>query len=469
MRKVLSLSLLAVMVLLASCSDSNDYRNIVPQNAKVIMRIDGKAFYSQTGINRDKLIGDIIEASGNEEDLNKIADLGIDCDAPVYGFVGDNVLSCGSAGLLAKVSDRSKFEERMAEGELEKEDIDGVSVYSSNHMRDVVIGVSDEAVLVLGPAYDDQKKLKKQLVAMLNRENADNNPSDNELFKRAEKADAILSLYADLSVVPDAAWNFVRRIMTEGGQADVLNVEELQTFTYGLDVTASDHILNTNLWWLSSDEQVQEKYNAQLQCMRKVDNTALGLFTARTVLGMAMNFDGDAMLAANKKAIDDVLAQSGEAGEYVAIMFELMKQVDGNMLFGVDDFETFDGGLAIVTTGDEDAITECLTNVGLPKPATRDGKLVFNLGDELPFRLSLDDKLFVATMQQDAEARINGNSNLASPMLDQIKDNKFTFFLNLQRGMEIAEESGALRGQIREIVDAFAEFFDNVHFVSITY
>ena len=398
-------------------------------------------------------------------------ELGIDGTAPIYGFVSDNVLACGSAGMVAKVCDRPKLEALLSTAKaLEKEDVDGITVFVNPRSQKVALGVSDDAVLILGPDYDDAKKLKKQLVAMLKGEAEDNDPYENALFKRAEAADAILSLYIDLGVVPDAGWNYLKRYLEQSGQESPIDVEELQTFTYGVDIMAADHIMNANLWIFSSDEDVQDRINGLMQSVRKVDGTALSFFTSSTILGMAMNFDGEAALESYEDRLNKVLAQAGDAAPMLAEVFKLIRLVDGNVLFALNDIMDSDGGMAVVTNGDEAAITKAMADLGL-SATTRNGKRFFSPGEWFPIRLCLSDKLFTATMMQDVEERLNGEDcSIDNLMLAKIRANRFTLFINTQRSLATANEIGlASRRDLETVEAALSEFFDKVHYLTITY
>ena len=466
MKKLFYLAIVAVMTILASCSGNDGYRSIVPQTAKVVMRIDYKALYSQTGIDRDKLKAGIMELVKDEDIVVGVDAIGIDKDAPFYGFVDESVLSCGSCGMVFRVSDRKLLEAFIAEkAELEADDVDGITVYAPNDGRELLIGVSDEALLILGPAYDDAKKLKKLLVSMLKHENADNDPSDNELFDRAEDADAIVSLYGDLSVVPDAAWNFLRRNLAETGQEGSLDTEALSTMTYGIDIKASDNILNANFWCKSSDAETQKRIENMTD--KKVSDDAFGLFTDKTVLGFALALNGKSVVELAEPQFASARNAMGEMAPMFDVVLKLIEIVDGNVLFGFDDVENFDGGLAIMTTGDGDALTNAMTTLGLPAPRKDNGKLIFGI-EGMPMNMCLDGKLFTATMGDDVQARISKSSTMNGDLKSQLKDHSFTMFINVNASIEQARKNGIIDRQAQSVLDAIKEITDNVHYVTLT-
>lgn len=469
MKKLVYLGILAVLALMVSCSDSNNYRNVVPQSAKVIMRMDGQAFLSQTGIDKDKFTQDCKDIFSDELEALDFEECdGINHDKPVYGFVDESVLSCGSAGLVACVSDRAALESSLEKiDELEKDDVEGITVYSFKQFNEVLIGVSDEAILVLGPAYDDAKKLRKQLVAMLKGEVKDNDPMDNPLFKRAEESGSFLALYADLSVVPDAAWNMLRQNAGNSTPMGEKAIDNIQTMTYGIDFTAGEKIINANVWATSSDEEVQKMIDDQKKYVRKVDDASLGLFADKSLFGFAANINGEELVNFLDTQMDEMREQMGEMAPMLDNIMAIIKTVNGNVLFAFDNPETSECGFVARTNGDINAISSSLEGLGLSLPATtQDGKIFFTEGDA---QVCIDDEQATIINGSAISSRINGTSTLYAPLLAQIQEHSFSFFFNIESCLDIVKEAGAMDKDGERIVKAFKEVFDNVHFFTITF
>ena len=81
MKRFLFSLAIIIAVLMSSCS-SEDYKTYVPADSKLVGKVDLKAFFSQTGVDQDKLFKDMAEQYGDE--FASIKESGIDATTPFY-------------------------------------------------------------------------------------------------------------------------------------------------------------------------------------------------------------------------------------------------------------------------------------------------------------------------------------------------------------------------------------------------
>ncbi len=319
-KRLLFLSAIAVaLVMFTSCSEK--HKDYIPADSKVLGKIDIKAFFSQTGADKDKLLEDMEEYLG--KDVEKIKDMGIDVKAPIYIF-GRGKGTDFSFGLVAKVGDKEQIKnwfEDNAEIEIDKEG-DGFEYFA---LGEAGIGLNGDALVVLFSTSDAKKDIKK----VMGKE-YDGDLGDNKLFDKVKDADSFACLYADLSIISDDIAKMMDRQFPQMKE----NLEDLRKMIVGIDGTVNEGICDFSYWGESEDSKVQEKIDKSLALLSTIDEKAVNTIPSDALGGFLANVDGPKILDYINTQMKDVelLDQlPAEAKDLFNSAISIVGDINGNI------------------------------------------------------------------------------------------------------------------------------------------
>lgn len=138
--KKLSFVYIIICVLLASCSDGDEYIDAIPQKSKLVASVDLTRYQ---GMSADEFLKTLFNIDNGK---------GIDVTKKIYAFESPN----GFYGLCLAVSDQSALKEMLATNGYKLSEFRGYnfSVLGSSW----VIGFDGEALLVMGPVTPNEQR-----------------------------------------------------------------------------------------------------------------------------------------------------------------------------------------------------------------------------------------------------------------------------------------------------------------------
>ena len=488
MKKLSIFLLAAVACVLTACSD---YTDALPADATVLGKCDLAEMQSQTGIDLEKLMADIMEVAGDEsDDMPDLAPLVecIDLSEPMYFFATGDMQEQPYFGILAKVDDNDKFVEELDDAILSDDDMsksdlkkmkkeeDGVVMYNPRNEHSVV-AISKNALLVLfGPESSD-KKLRSKAVALLNGE--EKGIKDNELFSEMKSSDAFASLYVSSAIVPDAYWKEMTSAMREQGIK--LKTAQLKTLSFGFDATANDEVVDVNFWYKSSDDDYQEQIEKWTKCLKAPSKKGLEVFTSDVSAGFALAVDGDALV----ESLPDICSSFGLSTKDIPEFDKIksyLKKINGNVLGGVvgrsnnafwvaqtkNINDLLMSMFAPAYVGHEDWSKEDFDYYDRPYyDLTRNGNgYVKEYGWGSPEYFGYKDGFsYYAQDFNIADNVLGEKADIPSALKKVFEENRATMFISVNSMME----NGLSKRERSQFEDAFAEVFDHVEYVTFSF
>lgn len=341
MKKLSLLLLAACAFVLTACSD---YTDALPADATVLGKCDLAELQSQTGIDLNKLMTDIMDEVG--EDMDDMPDIApmmdcIDLSAPIYFFGTGDMEKSPYFGMLAKVDDNDQLVEEIDNALLEMDDIskkdlnkmkkeeDGIVMYAPRNEH-TVIAISKNALMFLvGPESSD-KKLRSKALALLSGE--EKGIKDNDLYAELDSHNAFASLYFSAGLVPESFWKQV--ISSAREQGIKLKTSQLKTLSMGFDASANDAVVDINLWYKSSDDDFQDDMDKWLKCLKTPNKDGFEVFTSDVSAGFALNVDGDALVSSIPSICSTFGLSTKDISNYDEIK-SYLKKLNGNILGGM--------------------------------------------------------------------------------------------------------------------------------------
>jgi hypothetical protein len=282
MRKIKRLSFLlafvAAVVMFTSCGQK--HKGYIPADSKVVGKIDIKAFFDQTGADRNKLMEDMEEYLG--KDVEKIKEMGLDVKDPIYIF-GRGKGTNYTFGAVAKVDDKNKVKDWFADNieiEIDKEG-DGFEYFAEGNTG---IGLNGDALVMIVCSSGDAKKDIKKIMG----KEYDGDLGDNKLFDKVQDANSFACLYADLSIISE---DIVKMLERQAPQMKE-SLDDMRKMIVGLDGNCSDGVCDFSYWAESEDEKVQKKIDESLATLNEIDEKAIETVPDDAIGGLVANVDG---------------------------------------------------------------------------------------------------------------------------------------------------------------------------------
>lgn len=165
-------------------------RNVVPEDAKVVLVFDGKELVKQLDFSLRDII-DLIKHSDDDKE-----EVGIDFLAPMYGFVTSDNYLCAAFAL----SDAEDFEESISEQDVEVELQRGFKWF---YKKDILLCFDSKKALLLGPVSKGESDgMRSKMVEWMNQ-----GSHKIPMLSSIEDKDGILRMRTNLGVLPDTYSN----------------------------------------------------------------------------------------------------------------------------------------------------------------------------------------------------------------------------------------------------------------------
>lgn len=428
MKRILFLSAIVIAVLMSSCS-SGGYKSYVPGDSKIIGKIDLKEFFSQTGVDQEKLMKDIASELG--DDAEALKETGIDLSEPIYIFGSGNGTKI-NFGLVAKVEDQEKFKQWFEKQT--KETLSSESGYQCKIDKDAGIAVNDDAIVLFGSSENDESSVKSGLAKIMNKE-IEQKIDDNPLFNKVEGLASFANLYVDLSIVPSEA--------TSSIPASAKKLENLRKMILGLDAEAKDGICDFLLNVKSEDKDVQGDIDKHMNAFGKISEKALDCFSANDLGGLVLNTDGSKIVDMLKEAMGD----NEEVGQAIEMLSGILNKIKGNVL------AKFDASGQYIVAAEGQNTTGEINNL-----VSQMGEAPFDYG------YSTGYMLFAPKGATLADALKPADMKMPSTLTDLMKNRREVLFINVDKANSMSSQmTGSEKGS-----KAFAEILNKIKYVTLS-
>ena len=472
MKKFYLLPLMLMAVLFTACSDKEDsYKNVIPQDAKALMRIDVKSSLETTGQSFDEFVKEFdkgLESAG--VDGLSYEKLGIDMEAPSYGFATGTYPNI-TFGFVVKVKDRESLEKIFDDklnAKSKKDKRDDFSIYELDD-DEAYCGISEEAFLLLA-SPEKNKELKSTLCKYLKAE--DNDIEENALFKRIEEKGAPFSIYAQSNLVSND-------MLSMGIKATGLDftADELASITIGGDMQQKGRIIDFNVWYEASNSSMQKKLDTYTKGLGVPNDKGLELLTGQEVFAGVANISGEEISNTIETIMSTVKGVSSSDREQAREFEALLNLFAGNVVGGLfGDFDEGPDGFIAAKSGDtSEKIYEYVQSEVEPYDWDEDGEYTKTYekdGNSYIITSAYGSKEVIGyengfSFFGNVKPVFRSSNQMPSELVSMIKNNRVTFFMNLKALSELIldEAPRMTRGQLEE---AFDKTLKEVDYFTIT-
>lgn len=357
-KKLLFLSAIIIAFVMSSCS-SDKHKAYIPADSKVLGKIDVKAFFDQTGVDKDKLINDIkdnlCKSDEAEEEFEALQEMGIDIDVPIYLFARSKGANF-SFGVVAKVDDKEKVRNYFDE----KEDKTGIKIKEGDGFdygvrNNSAIGLNNDALVFLVVTGSDVEA-KKQIKDIMNK-NIDGDINDNDLMTRVKDANSFACLYADMSIITEDAVEMLGTISPNMEK----KLKDLRKMVIGIDGTFSDGICDFEQWAESEDSDVQRHIDNVMSVLKAPGKKGIESVPEDALGGIVSNINGGKADGYIKDLLGIAISvglMSSDFKDLYALFSGIVEDIDGEFVGYL--FESKDYMFAVES---KDDTAERLTNV----------------------------------------------------------------------------------------------------------
>lgn len=306
MRKsILGFVLLALVMLLASCSPQSEYTNAIPKDAAMVMSFDFKTMAEKSGItgkNGEKVVAKLTDAlkSGLEGEAYKTAETiirhpsesGLSFTDKVYMFITPHA---NAFALLAKVDNEGKVKDLLEA--LKKEQIctelKSESGCTWTQMGTALCAFNNGTFLLMGSNKGDALSLKGSLLSLM-RQDAENSYVKTTDFGKLSSAKGEIATVVNMSFIP----NEITMQMRMGMPADL----KLEDIKYLLSATFVKGKIVVDMETLIENKDLIAMYEKQSAASAPIKGKYLEYFPANTLVWAGGNING--------KGIYDLLCEN---------------------------------------------------------------------------------------------------------------------------------------------------------------
>lgn len=312
LRRLFFYILCAVSLLeLVSCS-GDDYINSIPSGSTAIVKVDLQKALGNS--QQARLLTDVLN-------IKDVSDCGLNLSKPVYLFESPD----GNIGIAVEVQKRGKVGDWL--NSLASSGICQKPVERHDILLTVVKGswmaaVSDEAMLVMGPATAAaQPELMRTAMRLLKQDEEDG-AKNSPLFTKLETLDSPVSLVAQADALPEAlVAPFTLGTPKGTSPSDVLIAARM--------TVSKPNILKIDGETYSENPQTDRALKSSFSDYRPIGSTFLTTMTDSAAMGLFMNVDGKKFIKLMQQ--DKALLQLMSGINTVIDINKIVDSVDGDM------------------------------------------------------------------------------------------------------------------------------------------
>lgn len=460
MKKLFLLSAILIAVIVSSCS-SGDYKSYVPADSKVVAKLDLATFFSQTGVDQEKLFKALGDQFG--DDFKDVKDLGIDFASPMYIFARQNGANI-EVGAVAKIQDRAQFEKTFESKTGEK--LSKAQDYSFVADDGVSAAVNDEVLVFVSSADLGSGKVDKGIIERVMSKKIEGDLSDNKVFAKVDGSNSFASFCADMSIIPES------QIPVEAGISQT-DIKQIRSMIIDIDASAKDGVCDFMCNATSTDKEMLARIEKSEKSVGFISEKALSSFSASDPFGFATNIDGSAL----KDILNEFFSKGAslipgganadpetqkQISDMVNKASDILSKIKGNVLCAMhspNDFVFLAEGKNI--TND---VVGIMQDTGMPPSTLMKTDNGYNMQDQ--FMFGYQDNYFYVTTNPEATAQPAKAMGSPAPaaLTSLMKDRKFVAFGNVEAIMQIINQAGGASD-----TKAFSEIFNKIKYVTYSY
>lgn len=306
MRKgIWGFALVAIVLLMASCSSESEYANAIPKDAAMVMSFDFKTMAEKSGINGkggEKVVAKLTDAlkSGLEGEAYKTAEKiiqnpsesGLSFTDKVYMFITPH---SNAFALLAKVDDEGKVEALLEALKNEQicTELKSESGCTWTQMGTALCAFNKGTFLLMGSNKGDALSLKGSLLSLM-RQDAENSYVKTTDFGKLASAKGEVVAVMNMSFIP----NDITMQMRMGMPADL----KLEDIKYLVSATFEKGKIVVDVETLIENKDLIAMYEKQSAASSCIKGACLEYFPANTLVWAGGNING--------KGIYDLLCEN---------------------------------------------------------------------------------------------------------------------------------------------------------------
>lgn len=299
MRKTIwGFALLVVVVLLASCSKSSEYTNVIPKDAAIVASFDFKEMAQKSGINGkegEAVVTKLTDAlkSGLEGEayttaekiVKNPAETGLSFTDKVYLFVTPN---SDAYALVAKVASESKVESLMRSLEDQQlcSDLKSESGCTWTNLGNGLCAYNGDTFLLVGTLDRNPEDMKGTLLAWM-RQDATNSFASTQDFTKLSSAKGDINMVVNMSVLPREATMQMRMGMSADLKLEDIKCLVSTRFEKGKIVIDYESLIE--------NKELIALYEKQTETSTLLKGKYMEYFPANTLLWASGNFNGEAI------------------------------------------------------------------------------------------------------------------------------------------------------------------------------
>ena len=388
---------------MASCSN-DDYINVIPHDSIALMAVDMKNV--QKPEVKDKPSLDVLPFIADQ--------FGVDLSEPVYVFETKD----GNFGICAKVNDADDVIKCVDEVMVPQEMCKSMTERKDYHFTVVkgswVMGLSDDALLVMGPTVAEQQPMLQQQMTKYLEADEKKGIKGTPLFEKLDSLNAPVRLVAQAQAFPEKiAAPLTLGAPKEADDSQVMIAAELQ---------GEDNLLMIRAHSFSFNEKINGAIQTSISSFRPVSDCYMSSVDKEDAAAVFVNVEGNKFLEMIKanKGLQLLLAGINTAVD----MDNIIRSVDGDAAFMLKGGEQQNVAMYAKL-----AKTEFLNDISYWKQSTPKGMQIIDdgkdaycvTGGESKFYFGVtEDKQFYAGAK-DSIAKAVG-VKAAQPLQQQVTD-----------------------------------------------
>lgn len=435
-------ALCMIILLLVSCS-KNEYVNVIPKDATVVLSANVKTMAEEAGLAESQFIDqfkailrgvvDSKTAAQLQEYIDNPERMGIDFREPVYYFTAGN-----TSALTMAVYDRGDLEKMLSmlkDQGLCSNITDGDGFKSVILMDEACVAFDKSTILVLYLDKGQSRSYARQTCKQLFGLEKSQSFLSTVAYSDMEQAGQELMLYADMAAMPSDILQNVKSLLPEGVRYPEISILSAMRFEKGKAV------LSVNM--RGKTKEVQKKLEKGNGKLKKID----GEFIESPM----DNFALWACAGVEKGALLDILRQNSKYKEYLLLLEraidieQIVREVDGDVsltipqgYLSVSDTVQFPQFLLMAEIDDDDFLKDVdywrksMRDYGMSMTKTIGQNYVLSLGSSTINWGVDDDNIYFASAQTFAQNSASQRSGLLLPLKNDIKSSLFYLYLNMQ-------------------------------------
>lgn len=305
-------SIVAALALLLSSCSGDDYVNAIPDGSTALISIDLPQMAQSVKGNPSALKGLL--------QIDDADDCGIDYSQKIYLFETAD----GNLGLCAKTDNRKTavaWMEKLSRSGVAKQPVERKG-YTFSVVKDSwMVGISDEAFLVVGPVISaDQGRVQQQMVKMLGQDE-DESVKGTPMFDKLDSINSGVAIVAQAQALPEKfIAPFTLGAPKDADASQVLMAASMQVTSQCLSITGETFSFNKTV-----DKALREANRTY----RKISGKYVPCMSDGALLGFFTNVDGREFikLLQSNKGMQALLAGINTAID----MDNIIRSVDGDM------------------------------------------------------------------------------------------------------------------------------------------